>query len=109
MIFNKMKSSFFLFYLVVSMASISARSAHRYVVNMLERMDSGYEIELLSFKKDRSLSIMKISETKFLVKESGYLNEERELDRESLSKDIKKALEREFPRSNTLFVSLRKS
>jgi len=91
------------------MGSISARSAHKYVMSQLQRMEDGYEVELLSFKKDRSVSVAKLGESKFIMKESGYLNEEKELDKDTLSKELKKAIEREFPRSNTLFVSLRKS
>jgi hypothetical protein len=91
------------------MASISARSAHKYVMSQLERMESGYEIELLSFKKDRSVVVMKVDDGKFRIREEGYLNGEKDLDKEALSKELKKAIEREFPRSNTLFVSSRKS
>ncbi len=56
-------------------------------------------IELLSYKRNRSIAILVQEDKTLLLKESGYQKIETLSDPAKLAKDLKVMVKREFPRS----------
>jgi hypothetical protein len=56
-------------------------------------------IELLSYKRNRSIAIIKKTPHLLLIREHGYEEQEFELPTENLTKELKILIKREFPRS----------
>jgi len=56
-------------------------------------------IELLSYKRNRGIAIIKKEENLLVIREHGYLEQEFELPPDKLAKELKTMLKREFPRS----------
>lgn len=88
------------------MKQISASSAVKVVMEILMREDE-VEVELLSFKKDRSILISREGE-KFTLVHRGYSNSVVTVGRSEVHKSLKKSVSLEFPRSNTLYLIVRK-
>lgn len=56
-------------------------------------------MELMSYKRNRTIAITSLGHKKFLLIEKGYTEDEYEVDIAELPKILKKAMKREFPRS----------
>ena len=56
-------------------------------------------IELLSYKRNRTIAIIRLGMDNFLVRENGYIIEEMVVPQENLAKTLKIRIKREFPRS----------
>lgn len=56
-------------------------------------------IELLSYKRNRGIAIIKKTPHLLLIRERGYEEQEFELSTENLAKELKVLIKREFPRS----------
>ncbi|NJD99676.1 hypothetical protein E3E26_07765 [Thermococcus sp. LS1] len=91
------------------MPMVSARKVVKTVEGFLKRLRPGYEIELLSYKKDRSVTIKKLETGRFLLIERGFENSEREVGGEEVIHELKKAISVEFPRSHWIRISTRRS
>ena len=70
------------------------------VINKLRKLPIENFIDLQTYKKDRSVTIIKRSEDNFLVLENGYTHDRFEVNISKLKKLLKILLKREFPRSN---------
>ena len=74
------------------------------VIRRLQKMDVGDSLELLTWKKDRSLLLVKQGVDKVVVYERGFVEDEYQVDFSKLKKLFKTLLKREFPRSHKIRV-----
>jgi len=79
------------------------------VLTKLKTLSPGHYIELLTYKKDRSIKMVKISESELLVVEKGFVTQEVSIDPKKLKKILKSLIKREFPRSNKAHLHSGKS
>lgn len=62
----------------------------------------GGGLEIMSYKRNRTVAVILKEPDKFLVLEKGYKVLEFEFSRDNLTKKLKPVLKREFPRSRKL-------
>ena len=73
----------------------------------MRKMETGDSLELLTWKKDRSLMLVKQSGEKVVVVERGLVEEEYQVEFNKLKKLLKSLLKREFPRSHKIRIKTR--
>ncbi|WP_028585064.1 hypothetical protein [Desulfogranum mediterraneum] len=81
------------------MALINIASLRQQVLKLLAATPAPGGVELLSYKRDRSISVLCQDDATFIVKERGYLDQEVVSTRDGLSRLLKEMIKREFPRS----------
>ncbi len=86
------------------MALINIDSVLRNLLQKLEKLNPPQGIELLSYKRNRSISVLLLKDEKFLVRERGYRDEEQVIEKEVLSKCLKSLIKYEFPRSRKVRI-----
>jgi hypothetical protein len=79
------------------------------VLRRLQKMDSGETLELLTWKKDRSLLLVRQERDKILVHERGFVDQEFRVDFSKIKKLLKTLIKREFPRSHKIRTRYRTS
>ncbi|MCH1966870.1 hypothetical protein [Paraclostridium sordellii] len=73
----------------------------------LKKFNTGDQLELLTYKKDRKIIITKTDYSKFHIIEDGFeYNEFKNIDIKNLEKILKKVKKIEFPRSNKFFLKI---
>ena len=73
----------------------------------LKKINTGDQLELLTYKKDRKIIITKTDYSKFHIIEDGFeYNEFKNIDIKNLGKILKKLKKIEFPRSNKFFLKI---
>ena len=80
-------------------------SAANTVIRRLAGVPEGSGIRMLTFKKDRSVTIIRIDAGTFRVIEQGFENREFVVEEKRLRKTVKNLLKREFPRSRKVRLS----
>lgn len=70
------------------------------VVARLTGTPVGHYLELKTYKKDRSIKIVKISEEELLIIEDGFSKERFQVEVRKVKKALKCLIKKEFPRSN---------
>lgn len=70
----------------------------------LKKLMPGSGLELLTYKRDRSVRIVKNNDNTFIVTESGFQENTFSCDIKGMKKLLKTLLKREFPRSNKVRV-----
>ena len=73
------------------------------------QLEVGGEIELKTYKRDRGATIIKLSDDNVRIREKGYLNTEYQVPVSRLKKALKNILKKEFPRSNKVRFTVKKS
>ena len=81
------------------MALVNIDSVLRLTLQKLEKMKPPQGVELLSYKRNRSIAVFLLPGATFMVRERGYREEEMTLGQEGLAKHLKQAIKSEFPRS----------
>ena len=81
------------------MALVNIDSVLRNLLQKLKKLDPPQGIELLSYKRNRSIAVLLLDDGKILVRERGYRDDEQVVDNDILSKHIKSLIKYEFPRS----------
>lgn len=81
------------------MALVNIDSVLRHVLQKLEKLSPLRGIELLSYKRNRSIAVLLLADQSFLVRERGYREEEQVLDKAGLAKHLRALIKYEFPRS----------
>ena len=81
------------------MALVNIDSVLRNLLQKLKKLDPPQGIELLSYKRNRSIAVLLLDDGKILVRERGYRDNEQIIDKSLLSKHIKSLIKYEFPRS----------
>ena len=86
------------------MALVNKESALQKVVNALKKSPCYQGVEILSYKRNRGISIIKESEDLYWVRERGYEELESRVTHSDLPRILKSMMKREFPRSRKLRV-----
>ncbi len=86
------------------MARFNKASTLNRVLLLLNQVPPGTAIEIQSYKRNRSIRIIKNDEKSFFILEKGFWEEEFEVEKEGLRKLLKRLIKREFPRSHKLWV-----
>ena len=81
------------------MALVNIDSVLRNLVQKLGKLSPPQGIELLSYKRNRSIAVLLLPDNTFLVRERGYREEEQIIDKAGLQKHLKSLIKYEFPRS----------
>jgi hypothetical protein len=81
------------------MALVNIDSVIRTLMQKLEKMSPPQGIELLSYKRNRSIAVLLLDDTAVLVRERGYREAEQVLEKEGLQRHLKALVKYEFPRS----------
>lgn len=81
------------------MPLINIDSVRSQVLRELARQDPPGGIELLSYKRNRSVAIQCLDEDTFLIQERGYVEQEMVSSQRELPRLLKVLIKREFPRS----------
>jgi len=68
----------------------------------LEKLPIGHYLDLKTYKRNRTVILVKIDETKLLVIEDGYFKNRFLITPDKLKKLLKTLLKREFPRSKKI-------
>ena len=86
------------------MALVNIDSVLRNLVQKLGKLSPPQGIELLSYKRNRSIAVLLLPDNTFLVRERGYREEEQIIDKAGLQKYLKSLIKYEFPRSRKVRV-----
>jgi hypothetical protein len=86
------------------MALHNLSSALNKILNTLKKQPVGQGVEVLSYKRNRGISIIRQDNDMFYVREHGYNDEIWEVDIGRLPKLLKSAMKREFPRSRKVRI-----
>lgn len=70
------------------------------VIERLSKLPVGYYMDLRTYKRNRSVIVVKKSDNELLVIEKGFYRERFEVNLEKLKKLLKTLLKKEFPRSS---------
>ena len=70
------------------------------VEEKLKKLPVEHYLDLRTYKRNRSLAIVKQGEDDFLIIEDGYFHERFHLRLDKLKKTLKTLLKKEFPRSH---------
>lgn len=81
------------------MALVNIDSVLLQVVQKLEKLSPPRGIEMLSYKRNRSIAVLLLDDNRVLVCERGYREEEQILDKAGLAKHLRALIKYEFPRS----------
>lgn len=68
----------------------------------LKKLPVGHAIDLRTYKRDRSVVIVRVDGERFRVIEEGFEQQEFFVDRDKLDRLLKTLVKREFPRSNKI-------
>lgn len=71
----------------------------------LKDLPIGEGLDLRTYKRDRSLVILKSSGTEYRIIENGFAKQEFVIPADKLAKTMKSLLKKEFPRSNKVRVT----
>jgi len=75
------------------------------VISRVASLEILHGIRIATFKKDRHITIRRISDTTLRITRHGFTEAEYELDESKLKKEMKTLLKQEFPRSNKVHLS----
>ncbi|WP_163336580.1 hypothetical protein [Desulfopila sp. IMCC35008] len=84
------------------MALINLDSALQEALRIITTRPIGSGIELMSYKRNRSVALIRTSNNRVIMKEKGYVERNSDLELTSLKKTLKTAISREFPRSRKI-------
>jgi hypothetical protein len=84
------------------MALVNIDSVIRTLLPKLEKLSPPQGVELLSYKRNRSIAVLLLDDNMFLVRERGYREEEQIVDKARLQKHLKSLIKYEFPRSRKI-------
>lgn len=76
-------------------------------VERLKGLNEGDQVELLTYKKDRKVILIKKAEHHYDILEDGFeVKEYRNVEESKLEKHLKQLQRIEFPRSNKFFLKI---
>jgi len=84
------------------MALVNIDSVIRTVLQRLEKLSPPQGIELLSYKRNRSIAVLHRRNGNFHVRERGYREDDRVVNKAGLQKHLKALIKYEFPRSRKI-------
>ncbi|WP_136795865.1 hypothetical protein [Desulfosediminicola ganghwensis] len=81
------------------MALVNIDTALHDAIRFIQKSPVDGGVEILSYKRNRTVALLRIDEKTISVKERGYREEETRVTISDLAKFLKPILKREFPRS----------
>jgi hypothetical protein len=90
---------------VLKKTMIDIKTVISTVQKRLERGSVGIGIELKTYKRDRGITIVKVTDDHLLIREDGFVKNEFEIPVEKLKKTLRSLLKKEFPRSKKVWLS----
>lgn len=84
------------------MALVNLDSVIPSLLQKLEKLRPPQGIELLSYKRNRSVAVLLLGDNRFLVREQGYCEAEMVVGKDELQKNLKALVKYEFPRSRKI-------
>ncbi len=86
------------------MALVNIESALRKVLQALKKTGQEKGLEILSYKRNRGVTVIKKDGDLYWVRERGYLEQEVFVTHRELQRLLKSIMKREFPRSRKVRV-----
>ena len=86
------------------MALINIDSAIKRAIQKLKKLSPPEGVEILTYKRNRGVSILKIDNDLLSVRERGYEENEYSVSFDALPKLLKSISKREFPRSRKVRI-----
>lgn len=86
------------------MALINIKTAIKQVQQILKKIDPPQGVEILTYKRNRGISIIKLDDDYLSVQERGYEENTFQTTSAELAKLLKSIAKREFPRSRKVRV-----
>jgi len=86
------------------MALINIQSAIKRVLQIVRRLEPTQGVEILTYKRNRGITIIKVDEETLSVQERGYEEHIHLVHIDELTKLLKTLTKREFPRSRKVRV-----
>ncbi len=71
-------------------------------IRIVQKLEVGDSLELLSWKGDRSLLLQVMGDEELLIREQGFVVDEFSVPLRKLKKNLKTLIKREFPRSHKI-------
>jgi len=84
------------------MALVNIDSVIRTLLQKLDKLSPPQGIELLSYKRNRSVAVLLLNDSTVLIRERGYREAEQVLGKNGLQKHLKTLIKYEFPRSRKI-------
>ena len=84
------------------MALVNIDTALRDAVKIMHTRPENGGVELLSYKRNRTVALIRSSNSTIRIQENGYVIEDIEIAMSELSKKLKAIIKREFPRSRKI-------
>lgn len=86
------------------MALINIDTAIKRVLLMIATIDPPRGVEMLTYKRNRGIAVIRLAEDLFWVRERGYAEEEIQVPFAELARVLKSMAKREFPRSRQVRI-----
>lgn len=86
------------------MALLNLESMLTRVEKELRDLSNNTGFEILSYKRNRGVSVLKIDDDNFIIREKGYCDEEKTISQPEIIKKLETIIKREFPRSRKLRI-----
>ena len=86
------------------MALINIQSAIKRVEQIVRRLEPPQGVEMLTYKRNRGITIIKIDENTVSIQERGYREQTLLVEIRDLGKRLKSITKKEFPRSRKVCV-----
>ena len=86
------------------MALVNIDNCVSKVLQQLGKLEAGQGVEILSYKRNRGVSVLIRPDDFFYIREHGYIDEEKTLPLAELAKELKTIVKREFPRSRKIRI-----
>lgn len=86
------------------MALINIKTAIKRVQQVIRKIDPPQGVEILTYKRNRGISIIKLDDDNLSVQERGYEEKTFQTTSADLAKLLKSIAKREFPRSRKVRV-----
>ncbi|MCB2180409.1 MAG: hypothetical protein KQH63_00100 [Desulfobulbaceae bacterium] len=86
------------------MALINIETAIKLVLVIVRKIDAPAGVEILTYKRNRGVSVMKLDDKNLAVQERGYEENEFQVTVDELAKLLKSIAKREFPRSRKVRI-----
>ncbi len=81
------------------MSLVDVQSALKVTLQLLAKIDPPGGIELLSYKRNRTITVLILPDSQVMIRERGYMNQTLTVPFSSAAKNVKQMMKREFPRS----------
>lgn len=86
------------------MALVNIQSAIKRVQQIVRKLEPPQGVEILTYKRNRGITIIKIDEETVSIQERGYKEQTLLVEIKDLARQLKSIAKREFPRSRKVRV-----